>query len=135
MENKMSGRIYLSILLVFVISSLLVVVLRSTLAGWDMDYRVLLGGNIILFLASALSLYLYSRALKSTRIHAVVRVAYGTMMIKMFGCIAATLLYLWAAGPSASKRAIIACFSLYIIYSFLEVKILMQLNKKSSPNA
>jgi hypothetical protein len=131
----MSRRNFFPILLVFVLGCLLFLAGRASLAGWNMDYRVLIGGNAVLFLATGLSLLLYRRALRSSQIHAFIRVVYGSLLIKMFFCIVATLIYLWMVGRAASKWSIIGCFVLYILYTYLEVKVLIQLNKKSSPNA
>jgi hypothetical protein len=135
MENKTTGRSFLPIALTFVLSSLFIWIARSLLAGWDMDYRVLLVGNGILFLATGLSFYLYSKALRSANVQAFLRMLYASLLIKMVFCIAATLLYLFLAGGEVSKHAIIGCFGLYVLYTFLEVKVLMQLSKKGSRNA
>ena len=129
MENKTAGRPFLPILLLFVLSSLFIVIARSWLAGRDMDYRVLLSGNGILFLATAISYYLYSKALRNENVQSFLRMMYGSLLIKMVFCLAATLLYLFLAGPEVSKHAIIGCFALYILYTFMEVKVLMQLSK------
>ena len=135
MENKTTGRPFLPILLTFVLSSLLIWIVRARLAGWDMDYRVLLLGNGILFLATTISFYLYSKALRNANVQAFLRMVYGSLIIKMVFVMAATLLYLFLAGREVSKHAIIGCFGLYILYTFLEVKVLMQLSKKPPKNA
>jgi len=135
MENKTAGRPFLPIVLAFVLSSLLIWIVRARLAGWDMDFRVLLLGNGILFLATAISFYLYSKALRNANVQAFLRMVYGSLIIKMVFVIAATLLYLFLAGREVSKYAIIGCFGLYILYTFLEVKVLMQLSKKPPKNA
>jgi len=129
MENKTPGRAFLPIALIFVVSSLFIVIARSWLAGWDMGYRVLLTGNGILFLATGLSFALYSKALRNHNIQAFLRMVYSSLLIKMVFCIVATLLYLFLAGREVSKHAILGCFGLYIVYTFLEVKVLMQLSK------
>lgn len=134
-ENKTAGRPFLPIVLAFVLSSLLIWIVRGRLAGWDMDYRVLLLGNGILFLATAISFYLYSKALRNANVQAFLRMVYGSLIIKMVFVIAATLLYVFLAGREVSKHAIIGCFGLYILYTFLEVKVLMQLSKKPPKNA
>jgi hypothetical protein len=135
MENKTTGRSFLPIVLTFILSALLIWVARSLLGGWNMDYRVLLVGDLILFLATGLSFYLYSKALRNANVQAFLRMIYVSLLIKMGFCIAATLLYLFLAGGEVSKHAVIGCFVLYFLYTFLEVKVLMQLSKKGSRNA
>jgi hypothetical protein len=136
MENKAPGRAFLPIALIFIVSTLLIVVGRSWLGDWDMDFRVLLIGNGILFLATGISFFLYSKALRNQNIQAFLRMVYSSLLIKMVFCIAATLLYLFLAGPEVNKHAILGCFGLYMVYTFLEVKVLMKLTKKApSQNA
>lgn len=132
MENKISGRSFLPIAILFIVSIAFIGIARSLLAGWGMDYRVLLVGDTILFGATALSFYLYIKALKNANIQLFIRMIYASLLIKMVFCIAATLLYLFLAGREVSKNAIIVSFVLYLLYTFLEVRILMQLSKKPS---
>lgn len=134
MENKVGNRPFLPIGVVFVLLSLVIVLARMPLVAARFDYRVLLGGNLLLFGVTAISFYLYSKALRGNNPHAFVRMMYGSLLVKMFACLAATLFYAWWAGPAVSRNAIFGCFGLYIIYTWLEVKILMRLSKKSSQN-
>lgn len=134
MENKAGNKSFLPIGVVFVVFSLFIVVARSLLAGNRIDYRVLLGGNVLLFGVTAVSFYLYTKALRNNNPHAFVRMMYGSLLVKMFACLLATLIYAWAAGPAVSRNAIFCCFGLYLVYTWLEVKILMQLSKKSPKN-
>jgi hypothetical protein len=134
MENKAGNKSFLPIGVVFVVFSLFIVVARAFLAANRVDYRVLLGGNILLFGVTAVSFYLYTKALRNNNPHAFVRMMYGSLLVKMFACLAATLVYAWAAGPAVSRNAIFGCFGLYVVYTWLEVKILMQLSKKSPKN-
>jgi hypothetical protein len=133
MENKTPGRAFLPIALFFIVSTLFILIARSWLEGWNMDFRVLLIGNGILFLATWISFGLYSKALRNNNIQAFLRMVYGSLLIKMVFCIAATLLYLFLAGHEVNKHAILGCFGLYIVYTFLEVKVLIQMSKKAPP--
>jgi hypothetical protein len=134
MENKTSGRPFLPIVIVFIVLSFFFLVARQWLAGWNMDYLVLLSGNGILFLATALSFYLYTKALNNANVQVFLRMIYTSLLIKMVFCLAATLLYLFLAG-AVSKYAIIGCFGLYLLYTWMEVKILTRLTKKVPKNA
>ena len=135
MENKVGTRSFLPIGVVFVVSSLFIVAARTLLSEKGFDYRVLLAGNVLLVGVTAVSFYLYTKTLRNNNPHAFVRVMYGSLLIKMFACLLATLIYAWIAGGGVSRNAIFGCFGLYIIYTWLEVKILMQLSKKSPKNA
>jgi hypothetical protein len=128
MEIKTPGRSFLPILIIFVIANLLFVAGRSKLAEWNIDATVLLVGNAILFVAIAVSFYLYTKALRNANVQVFLRMLYGSLLVKMVLCLAATLLYVFLAGK-VSKGAIITCFGLYILYTFAEVKILMRFSK------
>src|ERR1700744_2806050 len=131
MENKNKGLIkaFLPVFIVFLIVSLLIVSLSSVLQEWNTDHRVLLGGNEILFIVTAISYWLHIRSLRSSNPHVFVRMVYGSLLVKMMVCFVAVLLYAWRT-PVVNRNAIIGSFILYIIYTFLEVRILTQLTKR-----
>ena len=135
MENKASGRPFLPIVIIFILSSLLFVGARQWLTARKVDYIVLLCGNGILFLATALSFYLYSKALRNANVQVFLRMLYASLLIKMVFSLAATLLYLFFAGAAVNKSAIIGCFCLYLLYTYAEVKILTRLIRKLPKNA
>jgi len=128
------------IVLAFILCTLFVLLARAVVQNLDpleegrVDFRVLLGGNVLLFGVTAISFLLYAKALRSNNPHAFVRMMYGSLLVKMFVCLLATLIYAWFAGRSVNKNAIFGCFGLYILYTWLEVKILIAMSKKSPKN-
>jgi hypothetical protein len=133
MENK--TRSFWPIAAIFVVVALFALAARNWLAErWNMDYLVLSVGNLVLFLATVFSFYLYSKALRNKNIQLFLRMMYSSLLVKMVFCLAATLLYLFIAGRDVNKAAIIACFVLYMVYTYIEVKILMRLSKNSPKN-
>ena len=136
MENKNKGLIkaFLPVFIVFLIVSLLIVSIPSVLREWNTDHRVLLGGNEILFIVTAISYWLHVRSLRSSNPHVFVRMVYGSLLVKMMVCFVAVLLYAWRT-PVVNRNAIIGSFILYIIYTFLEVRILTQLTKRLPKDA
>ena len=130
MENKVTGRSFLPILLVFILAGLFIWLGHNVLAGWNADFRVLLVGNGILFLVTGISFGLYTKALHNSNVHAFLRVMYGSLLIKMLVCLLATFIYASVAGRAVNRNGVIGCFVLYILYTFLEVKILTKMTKK-----
>ena len=130
MENKVTGRSFLPILLVFILAGLFIWLGHNVLAGWNADFRVLLVGNGILFLVTGISFGLYTKALHNANVHAFLRVMYGSLLIKMLVCLLATFIYAFIAGRGVNRNGVIGCFVLYILYTFFEVKILMNMTKK-----
>ena|ERR1700761_3837868 len=134
MIKSSPGRAFLPILVLFLVSTLLVVVMRSLLIGWNTDYRVLLAGNTLLFVVTAISFYLYSKSLQNSNPHAFVRIMYVSLLVKLFVVAAATILYIRLAGPP-NKSGILGSFAFYFLYTFLEVKILTKLLRKPAAHA
>ncbi len=134
MENK-TGRPFLPIVIVFFVTTLLIWAGRPLLAGWNTDYRVLLGGNSVLLFVTKVSFYLYTRGLRSkANAYSFVRMMYGSLVVKMLVCLLAMSAYILTPGPP-NKNGIFGCFILYILYTYLEVRILTQLTRKSPKNA
>ena len=133
-NTKVLVRAFLPIFVFFLIICLLITNLPSVLQEWNADHRVLLGGNEILFIVTAISYWLHIRSLRSSNPHVFVRMVYGSLLVKMMVCLVAVLLYAWRT-PVVSRNAIIGSFILYIIYTFLEVRILTQLTKKLPKDA
>jgi hypothetical protein len=131
MENKVTGRSFLPIVLAFVVCCGLILLGRPLWVGWAADPGVLLVGNVLLFLVTAVSFYLYTKGLRNNNIHAFVRVMYGSMLVKLFVCMLAALIYGAIVRQAASRNGIIGCFVLYVLYTFLEVRILLLSSKKN----
>jgi hypothetical protein len=129
MESKQLRRPFLPIALIFIIVSLFCLAAGSWLAERNIDALVLFTGNLILFLATAGSFYLYNKALHHRNTHIFLRMMYSSLLLKMVLALGTTFLYLFFAGKGVSRSAILCCYGLYILYSFVEVKVLMRLSK------
>lgn len=134
MKNKTYGRAFLPIVAVFLVSSGLIIAGAAVLKEWNTDSRVLLGGNELFFGLTTISYFLHIKSLRTPNPHVFVRAIYSSLIIKMMVCMVAALLYGWL-GKSVNKGAILGCFILYVIYTFLEVRVLMKFLKKSTNNA
>jgi hypothetical protein len=134
MENKVSGRPLLPIVLTFVLVNVLVLTVRPMLAGWKIDYGVLLAGNGLLFLVTAASFFLYVKGLRHDNVQFFLRVLYGSLLIKFVGCLLAVLIYAAVSRQGVNRNGIFGCFILYMLYTFLEVRILVQLSKRKKPS-
>jgi hypothetical protein len=130
MENKAIIRVYRPILLVFIGLVLVFFLIFSVLTAWGIDPRVLLTGNLLLFLATTASFFLYIKGLRNQNPHAFVRVMYGSLLIKFFVCLVAVLIYAMVARGTVNRNGIFGCFILYLLYTVLEVRTLVRLSKK-----
>ena len=127
MKNKKS---WLPLLLLFIILNCFFLVGKNWLLKKGVDQEVLIGGNLVLFFATALSFFVYQRSLKSANPQASVRGMYGSFMIKFFLCLVAAFVYIMAAKKNLNKPALIVCMGLYIVYTVVEVSVLQKLLKQ-----
>ncbi len=134
MKNRVYGRAFLPILAVFLVSSGLTLLGASLLREWKTDSGVLLVGNELFFGLTAISYLLHIKSLRSPNPHVFVRMIYSSLIIKMMVCMVAALLYGWLS-KTVNKNAILGCFILYVVYTFLEVRALMKFIKKLPNNA
>jgi len=135
MENKTPGKAFWPIAVIFIVITLFVLAVRNWLATqWNMDFMVVLVGNAVLFLTTAFSFYLYSKALRNNNVQVFLRMMYSSLLVKMLFCLVAVLLYLFIGGKDVNKAGILACLSLYVVYTYVEVKVLMRLSKNQPKN-
>jgi hypothetical protein len=130
MQKAKSDRSFLPIIIVFVVSTVLFLVVPSLDVLWKMDRRVMIAGNAILFIATAISFSLYRRSLNNSNVHAFLRMIYGGMFAKMMICLFAALIYIMIVKKDVSKGAVFGCMFLYFVYTFLEISIIMKLSRK-----
>jgi len=102
---------------------------RNMLARWHIDQDVVIIGNLVLLLITLLSFMLALRGLNNSNPHAFVRSVYSSMIIKLFICIIAVFGYVFLNKNSYNKFGLFFCMGLYLVYSFMEVSILMKLLK------
>jgi cadmium resistance protein CadD (predicted permease) len=102
----------------FLIVNALAIVFGKRLADKGIDADVIIGGNLVLFLASAASVYIYARGQRQAKGHGVVRNIYGGFMLKFFVLIIAAMMYFFFA-DEINKGAIFVCLGLYLIYTIM----------------
>ena len=128
--QKRSTPAFFPIAFLFVILSGFFVSGRALLEKWGMDQTVLIIGNLILFFATFISFWLGSRGLKTKNPQAIVRSVYGSFIAKFFILAIAAFLYIIIAKKNVNKPALVICMGIYIVYTFLEVYILLKLQRE-----
>lgn len=131
MVNKGLFRSFFPILLIFLISTTLLIIGEELFAKWNIDTEVVIVSNLVLFAATAISFYFYNQALRNNNVHAFLRFIYGGMFIKMMICLFAAFIYISIAGKSVNKEGIFASMFLYFLYTFVEIAVLMKLSKQN----
>jgi hypothetical protein len=118
--------LFLGLSLVFLLSWFLI-------PGSGIDYRVLLYGNILLFIVGFISMLMSAKALEHKNVQVFLRLMYGSFMMKFIILAAGTFIYIALFKKNINKPALFGCFGLYFIYTFIEVRSVMKQRKK--PNA
>jgi hypothetical protein len=130
--KKNRFRAFIPVLLIFVILNGMFITGRPWLRRLDADQDVVIIGNVLLFLITLASYAIAQKGLNHPNPHAFVRSVYSGLMIKLFVCIIAAFLYISAFRANVNKAALFTCMGLYLLYSFVEVSILMkQLKRKT----
>ncbi len=130
--NKEGIKHFRPAFLIFIFLTAFFITGKSFLLRKGFDQEVLLIGNLFLFLITAVSFWMMSNGMKSKNTHAFMRNVYGGIMIKLFGCIILAAVYILSAKKNVNKPALFVCMFLYILYTFIEVKALMNLSAKKA---
>lgn len=91
---------------------------------------VLLIGNLILFVVTFGAYYVNLRSQRSASPQAPVRAMYAGFMIKFFVLALAAFIYIMLSKKNVNIPALLLCAALYIIYTSIETKALLQLTKR-----
>ncbi|MFN9950625.1 MAG: hypothetical protein ACK53B_07635 [Bacteroidota bacterium] len=109
------------------IIAILIVITWDALRAKHIEPVVVMIANGILLLTSCLNVYFQQENLKKSNPQAVMRGIIGATMFKLFFLASVVIIYLIAAGEKRSVYAIILSMGCYIIYSWIETRISLQL--------
>lgn len=132
MKTPLSLRPLLLIALIFLFITGLLFASRTVLENWAVSFVVLFWGNTIVFVSAILSFLVFGKGLTTSNPHAIVRMTYGGMLIRMGICIVAALIYAATSGGHMNKWAVLGCFIFYFIYTIAEVRLLVRMSKEQS---
>jgi len=128
-ERLQKNKIALPLIIVYCVSNALLIVFKKKLEAWGVDQSVVIVGNLILFVVSIVSLFLYQRAIAHANTTGFLRNTYSGLFFKLLVCIFAVFVYAFTVREQLNKPALVACIFLYFLYALLEMRSLMQWNK------
>jgi len=117
------------LIILFIVTTVLVVIFKGLLADNNADPLVIGVGNVIIFMASAFALLMYGRAKRSKSTHGFSRNVYAAFVTKFFILITAAMVYFYFAGEISSK-AVFVCLGLYFAYHFIGASWASRVEKK-----
>lgn len=127
-----SQKILFPLVSVFLVFCGALTAIKALLMQWGMDYNVLIIANGLFFAVNLLAFLLQKKALQNANPNVFVRSVMGSMLIKMFVCVAAIVMYRLLAGNAVSKISVFAAMFLYLVYLGLEVALITKMNKKNA---
>src|ERR1700733_8155142 len=107
MQNKRKAFLPISIL--FILLSVFFMFGKTLFVKWGVDQSVLILGNLILFVVTAISFFISIKGLKSANPYAFVRSVYGSVMIKFFVFGIAAFVYIQSAKDAVNKPGLFIC--------------------------
>jgi hypothetical protein len=128
--TKRKYRAFLPVLLFFVLLNSFFISGKNLLTKWNVDQDVVIIGNALLFVITLISFLLACRGLNHTNPHVFIRSVYISVMLKLFVCMIAAFIYISIYKKELNKPALFACMGLYLVYTFMEVGILMKMLKQ-----
>lgn len=128
--KKEQVRLYLPMIILFVVVNGFFIAGRNMLDRYGFSQDVLIIGNLILFVVTLVSLYFLIKGFLHNNVQVFFRSVYAALMIKMFFCAAAVIIYALIAKQNINKPALYICIALYFVYSFIEVRTIFRLLKQ-----
>ncbi len=121
---------FLAVILFFVLLNGFFIAGKNVLAKWNADQDVLIIGNALLFVLALISFLMARRGISHSNPHVFVRSVYVSVMMKLFACMIAAFIYISIFKKDINKVALFTCMGLYLVYTFMEVGILMKMLKQ-----
>lgn len=132
MTNRRPIKLYVPIIVFFIVANAALIGGRSWLSKWGIDQSVAIVGNLILFIATFLSLLLYQRAMDHPSTQGFLRNAYSGLIAKLLVCLFSVVIYAMVARNNVNKQGIFVCVFFYFVYTIIEMRSLARRNKERS---
>jgi len=126
MKSKFQ-QLYIPLIVLFGLVNTICFLLKDALKLKGIDPMMVVGANTLLFLICTFSIRSQIKSANNTNPHAMVRGVMGSVVLKLFVLGTAAFIYLYNVGEAQSVNGIFVSMGLYIIYTWLEVKMAMQI--------
>ena len=116
----------------FLLVNSLVLYYQKELDQHKIDAMVVFASNTLLFILSVLSLAMHTKSIDKKNPNAAVRAVMAATLLKLMVLSIAALVYLFWSGNNRSLNAIFAGMILYVVYTFIEVRIASKPNQNNN---
>jgi hypothetical protein len=120
------------LLIIFLLLNGILLAFQNKLKNKNVNIDVVMVANILLFGVGMVNIWFQLKSLRNPNLGsgAVIRGLMAGTFLKLFVLAAAAMIYLVAAGKDRSINAIFVAMGLYILYTWMEVRISLRLNPK-----
>jgi hypothetical protein len=115
---------------IFIIVNSLALMLNKQLHSAGLDADVLIIGHLFVFARTGVSFYILNKGLNAKTTFNFMSAVYGSFMMKLVVGAGVVVLYVMYAGEQKNLPAVFASMFLYLVYTFFEIKGLLELLKK-----
>ena len=127
---KVERSFLLPLLLVFLFCNGLFLIMKMPLAKLGIDNYVLIIANSLFLIIAIITSVIQKKALQNVNPNVFIRSVMAGMMIKMFVCIIAIIIYWFVAKQNFSTATVFAAMLVYLIYLAVEVILVSKMNKQ-----
>ena len=129
---KVERSFLLPLLLVFIFCNGLFLTMKMPLARLGIDNYILIIANSLFLIIAIITSFIQKKALQNTNPNVFIRSVMAGMMIKMFVCIIAIIIYWFVAKQNFSTATVFAAMLVYLIYLAVEVAMVSKMNKQKN---
>lgn len=129
---KVNKILIMPVFIVFVSLNIIFYLAKMQFVNWGIDISVLLIANSLIFILTLITFFNQQKALLNINPNVFIRSIMSGMMIKMFACMVAILIYWFLAKEKFSRPTVIAGMLMYLVYLAVEVKIVSKLNRQKN---
>jgi len=135
MKSKFQ-QLYIPLIVLFGLVNAICFLFSDSLKQKQIDPIMVAGANTLLFVICSISSRSQIKQINNSNPHAMVRSVMGSVVLKLFVLGTAAFIYLYNVGEAQSVNGIFLSMGLYILYTWLEVKMAMKLKptKKDGSN-
>lgn len=132
--NNSLSKTLMPLFFVFIIVNCVAILLKQQLEKLQINADVVKAANFILFFVSSISIALHKKASEKENPNAIVRSMMLASLIKLMVVAFSVVIYVYIAGAKRNAYGIFCGMGLYLIYTFLEVKIASKLKNGNGKN-
>ena len=114
----------------FLLIGVLILVFRRFLFENGIDWQVVSGGNLIIYFVTFISLHFLTKGLTAEGTPQFLRHSFGGILLKLMACAIAAFIYIFTVRKNINKPALFICMGLYLLYTFVEMRIILKHSKE-----